>query len=378
MSDDEHEQKPKVSITLRTIVTGPEAGCIIGRGGDVVNSIRDESGAKVKIEGSSQQERIITVDGPTDSIFKAYTLICKTLEGRERKDGRDRSRDSRDDDLALNLLVPASQCGAIIGKEGCKIKEIRENTGAAIHVSSESLPGSTERSVKVSGTRDEVTQCIYHICCALLDSPARGETRLYRPDGGFSGGDGRSSRRSDRDSYRRERSPVMSDYGSRSSFEAIAEFARRQRGQMRGGGRREDSRERRRQDETKYEMNVSNDIIGAVIGKRGSKINEIRTLSGAKIDIMEVGQRQRQRDRSPDPDRDRIIEISGTSEQILAAKGMISMAMDTLCISNEGQGRGGRRDERRGRFSRTRSRSRERGGGVYEDRRGRRDKFAPY
>ena len=47
MSDDEHEQKPKVSITLRTIVTGPEAGCIIGRGGDVVNSIRDESGAKV-------------------------------------------------------------------------------------------------------------------------------------------------------------------------------------------------------------------------------------------------------------------------------------------------------------------------------------------
>jgi len=141
MSDDEHEQKPKVSITLRTIVTGPEAGCIIGRGGDVVNSIRDESGAKVKIEGSSQQERIITVDGPTDSIFKAYTLICKTLEGRERKDGRDRSRDSRDDDLALNLLVPASQCGAIIGKEGCKIKEIRENTGAAIHVSSESLPG---------------------------------------------------------------------------------------------------------------------------------------------------------------------------------------------------------------------------------------------
>ena len=67
MSD---EEDTKVSITLRTIVTGPEAGCIIGRGGEVVNSIRDESGAKIKIEGSSQQERIITVDGPTDSIFK--------------------------------------------------------------------------------------------------------------------------------------------------------------------------------------------------------------------------------------------------------------------------------------------------------------------
>ena len=73
MSDDE---STKVTITLRTIVTGPEAGCIIGRGGEIVNSIRDESGAKIKIEGSSQQERIITVDGPTDSIFMVRLCRC--------------------------------------------------------------------------------------------------------------------------------------------------------------------------------------------------------------------------------------------------------------------------------------------------------------
>ena len=73
MSDDE---STKVTITLRTIVTGPEAGCIIGRGGEIINSIRDESGAKIKIEGSSQQERIITVDGPTDSIFKVRLDWC--------------------------------------------------------------------------------------------------------------------------------------------------------------------------------------------------------------------------------------------------------------------------------------------------------------
>ena len=72
MSDDE---STKVTITLRTIVTGPEAGCIIGRGGEIVNSIRDESGAKIKIEGSSQHERIITVDGPTDSIFKVTECL---------------------------------------------------------------------------------------------------------------------------------------------------------------------------------------------------------------------------------------------------------------------------------------------------------------
>ena len=133
-------------------------------------------------------------------------------------------------------------------------------------------------------------------------------------------------------------------------------------------------------------MNVPNDIIGAVIGKRGAKINEIRQLSGATINIMEVGQRQRGggRDRSPDPERERVIEISGSGTAVTLARSLINIAMD---LGNEtGDTRGGRRDrdDRRGgggggggRFSRTRSRSRERMGN-YEDRRGRRDKFAPY
>ena len=134
-------------------------------------------------------------------------------------------------------------------------------------------------------------------------------------------------------------------------------------------------------------MNVPNEVIGAVIGKRGAKINEIRQLSGANINIMEVGQRQRNggRDRSPDPERERIIEISGSGTAVTLAKSLINIAMD---LGNEtGDMRGGRREreDRRGggagaggRFSRTRSRSRERGGGTYEDRRGRRDKFASY
>ena len=62
--------------------------------------------------------------------------------------------------------------------------------------------------MKVSGSREEVTQCIYHICCALLESPPKGEPRLYRPDGGGFGGDSRgfgggggSSRGRERDRF---------------------------------------------------------------------------------------------------------------------------------------------------------------------------------
>ena len=59
--------------------------------------------------------------------------------------------------------MPASQCGSLIGKAGSKIKEIREVTGANILVASEPLPGSTERTVTVTGSRDAVTKSVNQV-----------------------------------------------------------------------------------------------------------------------------------------------------------------------------------------------------------------------
>lgn len=65
--------------------------------------------------------------------------------------------------------MPASQCGFIIGKGGCKIKEIRESSGAAIQVASDMLPNSTERLVSITGTTGTISQCVYQVCNVLLD-----------------------------------------------------------------------------------------------------------------------------------------------------------------------------------------------------------------
>ena len=66
-------------------------------------------------------------------------------------------------------MVPASQCGSLIGKGGSKIKEIREVTGASVQVASEMLPNSTERAVTISGNSEAVIQCIYHICVIMSE-----------------------------------------------------------------------------------------------------------------------------------------------------------------------------------------------------------------
>jgi poly(rC)-binding protein 2/3/4 len=71
--------------------------------------------------------------------------------------------------LVFKLIVPATQCGSIIGKGGAKIKEIRESSGASIQVASDMLPSSTERTVTITGTPETITQCIYQVCLILME-----------------------------------------------------------------------------------------------------------------------------------------------------------------------------------------------------------------
>jgi polyribonucleotide nucleotidyltransferase len=71
--------------------------------------------------------------------------------------------------ITFRMIVPASQCGSLIGKGGSKIKEIREVTGASIQVASEMLPNSTERAVTISGSSKAITQCVYHICLVMSE-----------------------------------------------------------------------------------------------------------------------------------------------------------------------------------------------------------------
>ena len=84
---------PSGILTLRMIISGKDIGLIIGKGGETIKSLRGDSGAKIYInDGSclekkyirdeSCPERMITVEGTIDSIFKAYSLIYNKMEQR--------------------------------------------------------------------------------------------------------------------------------------------------------------------------------------------------------------------------------------------------------------------------------------------------------
>uniref|UniRef100_F1LAX8 Poly(RC)-binding protein 3 n=1 Tax=Ascaris suum TaxID=6253 RepID=F1LAX8_ASCSU len=170
---------PQVSVilTIRLLMQGKEVGSIIGKRGDHIKSIRDGSGAKINISDGSCPERIVTITGNVDTINKAFSMICNKFQ----EDMQALPNSVPKPPITMRLIVPATQCGSLIGKGGSKIKEIREATGASIQVASEMLPSSTERAVTISGSADAIVLCMQHICHILLEAPPKGTTLPYRP-----------------------------------------------------------------------------------------------------------------------------------------------------------------------------------------------------
>lgn len=79
-----------------------------------------------------------------------------------------------------------------------------------------------------------------------------------------------------------------------------------------------------------HEMTVPNELIGCIIGKGGSKIAEIRQISGAMIRISNC------EDRDAAPNLDRTITITGNSESVALAQYLINMRISMETASQGG------------------------------------------
>ncbi|XP_041971060.1 poly(rC)-binding protein 3 isoform X5 [Aricia agestis] len=343
-----HEEDSKVILTIRLIMQGKEVGSIIGKKGEIVKRFREESGAKINISDGSCPERIVTVTGNTSAIFKAFTLICKKFEewcSQFNEGGGGGSRAP----ITLRLIVPASQCGSLIGKGGSKIKEIRDVTGANIQVASEMLPNSTERAVTISGTCDAITQCIYNICCVMLESPPKGATIPYRPKPNvagpviLAGGQAYTIQGNyavpAQDMGGLAKSPLagLAALGLGGLAPANtgglnpAALAALAGSQLRTGNQ---ARSQPAAAQQSHEMTVPNELIGCIIGKGGTKIAEIRQISGAMIRISNCEERE-------GGSTDRTITITGNPDSVALAQYLINMSVELQKANLEGGSSGG-------------------------------------
>jgi len=334
---------PQSPLTVRALLQGKEAGSIIGKGGEVIKSFRDDSGARINIAAGTAMERMLTVSGATESVFQAFQLIMNKLS-EQNGDGRG--------DLALRLVVPASQCGSVIGKGGAKIKELREETGAAIQVAKEMLPNSTDRTATVTGSADQIAHCVQLISYIMLESPPKGANIPYEPlsndgrgpaPGGGPGGPGGFHGHS---SFP-PNGPGRNNGNFGANFNNVNNFNGGGGGPLGGRGGNHDNfggnfggrggnnfggnfggnfnnpgnfgaNFNQFEGVTTHEMQIPNEQAGSVIGKGGSRIAEIRQTTGATVTISKM------EDAEEGGKNERTITIKGHSEQVAMAVYMIN------------------------------------------------------
>ncbi|XP_018598215.1 poly(rC)-binding protein 3-like isoform X5 [Scleropages formosus] len=294
-----------VTLTIRLLMHGKEVGSIIGKKGETVKKMREESTARINISEGNCPERIVTITGPTDAIFKAFAMIAYKFE-EDIISSMSNSPATSKPPVTLRLVVPASQCGSLIGKGGSKIKEMRESTGAQVQVAGDMLPNSTERAVTISGTPEAIIQCVKQICVVLLESPPKGATIPYRPKPAstpviFSGGQAYT---------------IQGQYAiPHPDLTKLHQLAMQQTpftplGQTAPAFPGLDASPTA----STHELTIPNDLIGCIIGRQGTKINEIRQMSGAQIKIANAmeGSSERQ------------ITITGTPANISLAQYLIN------------------------------------------------------
>ncbi|XP_014378645.1 PREDICTED: poly(rC)-binding protein 2 isoform X1 [Gavialis gangeticus] len=347
-----------VTLTIRLLMHGKEVGSIIGKKGESVKKMREESGARINISEGNCPERIITLAGPTNAIFKAFAMIIDKLEEDISSSMTNSTAASRPP-VTLRLVVPASQCGSLIGKGGCKIKEIRESTGAQVQVAGDMLPNSTERAITIAGIPQSIIECVKQICVVMLESPPKGVTIPYRPKPSsspviFAGGQDRYSSgsasyphtapsmclNSDLEGPPQEAYTIQGQYAiPQPDLTKLHQLAMQQshfpmsHGNTGFSGIDSSSPEVKgywagldaSAQTTSHELTIPNDLIGCIIGRQGAKINEIRQMSGAQIKIANP----------VEGSTDRQVTITGSAASISLAQYLINVSLESAKPSSQ-------------------------------------------
>ncbi|XP_065850787.1 RNA-binding KH domain-containing protein PEPPER [Euphorbia lathyris] len=158
---------------FRLIVPVVKVGSIIGRKGELIKKMCDETHARIRIlEGPlGIPDRIVLISGKEepDSILSpamdAVVRVYKRISGLSGGEG-----DSTSLAIAgaafcsIRLLVASSQAINLIGKQGSVIKSIQENTGATVRVLGEeevpSYATSDERIIEIHGEALKVLKAL--------------------------------------------------------------------------------------------------------------------------------------------------------------------------------------------------------------------------
>uniref|UniRef100_A0A671NBE9 Far upstream element-binding protein 1-like n=1 Tax=Sinocyclocheilus anshuiensis TaxID=1608454 RepID=A0A671NBE9_9TELE len=172
--------RPQTSISEEFKVPDGMVGFIIGRGGEQISRIQQDSGCKIQISPDSggMPDRSVTLTGSPDAIQAAKSLLTEIVEK-----GRPSPAFHHNDGPGMSvqeILVPASKAGLVIGKGGETIKQLQERAGVKM-VMIQDGPQNTgaDKPLRISGDPFKVQQAKDMVMDLIRDQGFREQRGEY-------------------------------------------------------------------------------------------------------------------------------------------------------------------------------------------------------
>jgi heterogeneous nuclear ribonucleoprotein K len=303
-------------VEARILIPSKVAGGIIGKSGSNIQKLRLEFDSKILIPDSPGPERVMTIMSINyETVVKILKQILPLMQTDLAKSKNE---------AETRLLIHKSFIGAIIGREGHKIKFIRLCSGASIRVYPCCAPQSTERCVAIQGTPEAIEKATMQIYMVISDTEMKGAVQLFNPAyfdeyyaheyGGFGPSRVQGHRWPNETSYDLQRTPLvlnrrilgLSHERNRSSLHSASSLIT-----LGGIDPAYDCQQ------SSVQVTVPKGMAGAIIGPGGARIRQIRNESHASITI----------DGSTSESPDRIITISGSPHQIHLAQYLLQQSI---------------------------------------------------
>lgn len=258
-------------ISIRAVIPVSDAGLVIGKAGQNVQEIRTQTNARIRVSEFLRgcKERLLIIGGTASQVSKAYGIVLEKISASHKEHQDAVSADGSSDHIhQLNLLAPDAFMGAIIGKNGSKIRDIQQKSGAHLAASDSPLPNSTERLLTFSSKSLDELNIALNEYCLLISSLiagqlATGGQRLanqihFEPVAG----------------YQILRSPRKPNGGTRSTTTTARSPATFE---VEEGMESE-------------VVNVPSELVGAIIGRQGARIKDFCRQSNSVIRIADPQQ----------------------------------------------------------------------------------------
>lgn len=168
------------SVTYCCLVPVEAVGLIVGRGGATVRQIQQDSGASIDISREEDTppalgDRVVALRGEADAKAKACEQILLRVFQAQGVEDHDAG--------IFVLIVPSSSTGFIIGPKGTTITGIMESSGADISISRTCIEGTELQPISVSGDLKQVLAATLQVTSQLQTLADRGrlEEELWPP-----------------------------------------------------------------------------------------------------------------------------------------------------------------------------------------------------